>query len=163
RSFTGWIVRNPYVPATERTAPSRTPAFGSYFLARRHDGGSKTLLGVTGPLDLDRALDVILSQPATAGFVATKMYRAFVGLEPDEATAVDLAAAFRRDWSITSLVHAIVERPAFRSDAAVRTIARSPVEKLIGLAQATRTTRMNMQSALTTLKALGYVPFFAPN
>ncbi len=163
RAFTGWRVRNPYVPATERSAPSGTPEFGSYFLAPRHDGGGKTLLGVTGPLDLDRALDVILSQPATAGFVATKMYRAFVGLEPDEATGADLAATFRRDWSITSLVHAIVERPAFRSDAAVRTIARSPVEKLTGLAQATGTTRVNMQSALTTLRTLGYLPFFAPN
>jgi uncharacterized protein (DUF1800 family) len=166
RAFTGWIVRSPYVPATERAAPPGTPEFGSYFIARRHDGGTKTLLGVTGQLDLDHALDVILSQPATAIFVATKMYRAFVGLDPDEATVTDLAATFRRDWSITSLVHAIVERPAFRSDAAVRTITRSPVEKLVGLAQAAGGTTKNiknMRSALTTLYALGYLPFFAPN
>lgn len=163
RSFTGWLARLPYLAATERTAPESTPEFGSYLSERRHDAGTKTLLGATGPFDLDRALDVILSQPATARFVAAKLYRALVGLTPDAATVDALAAGFRSNWSITALVHAIVERPAFVSDAAVRAIARSPLEKLVGLAQATGTAKVKVGPALTALRTLGYLPFFAPN
>ncbi len=163
RSFTGWLARLSYSPATERSAPPATPEFGSYLLARRHDAGAKTLLGATGDFDLDGALDVILSQPATARFVAAKLYRALVGITPDTATVDALANGFRSDWSIIGLVHAIVGRPAFISDAAVRTIARSPLEKLVGLAEATGTARVKVGPALTALRTLGYLPFFAPN
>jgi uncharacterized protein (DUF1800 family) len=163
RSFTGWLARLPYSPGTERSVPANTPEYGSYLLARRHDAGPKTLLGATGTFDLDRALDVILSQPATARFIAAKLYRALVGLTPDAATVDALATRFRGDWSIIDLVHAIVERPDFVSDAAVRTIARSPLEKLVGLAEATGTKQIKVRPALTALRTLGYLPFFAPN
>ncbi len=163
RSFTGWIARLPYNRATERAAPASVPEFGSFLLAPRHDRGTKTLLGATGDFDLDAALDVILAQPATARFVAAKLYRALVGLQPDGGTVDTLAAGFRSDWSITALVHAIVERPAFVSDAAVRTIARSPLEKLVGLAEATGTANVKVRPALTVLRTLGYLPFFAPS
>ena len=106
---------------------------------------------------------MILSQPVTARFIAAKLYRALVGLTPDAATIDALATGFRSNWSITELVHAIVERPAFVSDDAVRTIARSPLEKLVGLAQATGTARVKVGPALTALRTLGYLPFFAPN
>ncbi len=146
RSFTGWIAKLPYLPATEKAAPSSTPDFGSYLLARRHDAEHKTLLGAGGTFDLDGALDVILAQPATARFVAAKLYVALVGLQPDAATVETLATAFRSGWSIMALVHAIVDTPAFRSDAAVRTIVRSPVEKLVGLAEATTTANIKVPS-----------------
>ncbi len=163
RSFSGWVPKLPYLPQTERFAPPGTPEFASYLLGVRHDSATKTLLGKTGEFDLDGALDVILSQPAAAGFVATKLFRALVGLAPDAATVDSLAAAFRKDWSITALVHAIVETPAFRSDAAVRTLVRSPLEKLVGIMQATRTRAVAVRPALVALHTLGYLPFFAPN
>ena len=47
-----------------------------------------------------------------------------------------LGDAFARDWSIMGLVEAITAEPAFTSDAAVRSKVRTPVEKLVGIAQA---------------------------
>jgi uncharacterized protein (DUF1800 family) len=163
RSFTGWLVRLPYLPATEKSAPAATPDFGSYLFGRRHDAEFKTLLGTRGRFDLDGALDVILGRPATARFIASKLYAALVGLPADAATVDRLATGFRAGWSIMTLVQSIVASPAFVSDDAVRTIVRSPVEKLVGLAQATGTKTVKVRPALTALRTLGYVPFFAPN
>src|SRR5207244_3625960 len=110
--------------------------WSAVFLPGRHDDGTKTLLGATGAFDMDGAIDVILEQPATARFVATKLYRDLVGLEPDDDTVTALAKDFRRDYEILPLVQAIVQRDAFTSDAAVRAKYRSPIEKLVGIVQA---------------------------
>ncbi len=163
RACTGWVVKLPRLAATERIAPPGTPEFGSFMIPRRHDAGNKTILGRTGAFDLDGALDVILGQPATASFVAGKLYNALVGAPPTDDTVNALAATFRRNWSITDLVHAIVQHPAFVADLSVRTIARSPVEKLVGLMQATGARNVSVRNALATLKRLAYVPFFVPN
>jgi uncharacterized protein (DUF1800 family) len=163
RACTGWVVRLPRLAATERAAPPGTPEFGSYTIPRRHDSGTKTLLGKTGAFDLDGALDVVLDQPATASFVAGKLYYALVGAPPADDTLKALAAGFRRDWSIVTLVHEIVQHPTFVADLSVRTIVRSPVEKLVGLMHATGATNLNVRAALRALQRLSYVPFFVPN
>ena len=62
-----------------------------------------------------------------------------------------------------TLVHAIVEHPAFNSDLSVRTIFRSPVEKLVGLMQAAGKQQLDLRATLSALRELAYVPFFAPN
>ncbi len=162
RSCTGWVVKLPRFQGTERAAPPGTPEFGSYLIRRRHDNGTKTLLGATGNFDLDSALDVVLSQPATARFVAGKLYTALVGAPPSPATLDKLAPTFAHDWSIMNLVVAITQHPAFLADLSVRTIPRSPVEKLVGVAQATNST-LEIRPALNGLKTLAYIPFFAPN
>jgi len=133
RAFTGWVVAIPGRPALARLG---APPWSAVFLPRRHDADTKTLLGTTAPLDMDGALDVILDQPETARFVATKLWRDLVGLDPDDATADALARNFRRDYEIRPLVQAIVQHDAFTSDAAVRSKYRSPVEKLVGIVQA---------------------------
>jgi uncharacterized protein (DUF1800 family) len=163
RACTGWLVKTPRFPQTERVAPPGTPEFGSYLFPRRHDDGTKTLLGATGNFDLDAALDVVLSKPATARFVAGKLYYALVGAPPAPATLDTLAPQFAKDWSVMKLVVAITEHPAFTADLSVRTITRSPVEKLVALLQATRTSDIAMGPALNALKTLAYIPFFAPN
>jgi uncharacterized protein (DUF1800 family) len=162
RSCTGWVVRLPRLPATERAAPAGTPEFGSYLIPYRHDNGTKTLLGATGNFDLDSALDVVLSNPATSRFIAGKLYSALVGAPPAPSTLDSLAAAFAHDWSIMHLVDAITGHPAFLADLSVRMITRSPVEKLVGVAQATNTVPA-IQPALNALRTLAYIPFFAPN
>ncbi len=162
RSCTGWVVKLPRYAGTERVAPPGTPDFGSYMIGRRHDNGTKTLLGATGNFDLDSALDVVLSKPATARFVAGKLYTALVGAPPAPATLDKLAPVFAHDWSIMNLVGAITQHPAFLAELSVRTITRSPVEKLVGVAQATNSP-IQIRPALNALKTLAYIPFFAPN
>ena len=44
----------------------------------QHDAGSKTVLGKTGHFDGVQVIDIILSKPVTAEFVATKIYKYFV-------------------------------------------------------------------------------------
>src|SRR5439155_11139906 len=170
RAFTGWVVAIP-----GRLNLSRLGApWSAVFIPRRHDTGTKTLLGATGSFDMDGALDVILEQPATSRFVTTKLYRDLVGLEPDDDTVTALAKDFRRDYEILPLVHAIVQHDAFTSDAAVRAKYRSPVEKLVGIVQAagapaTATARRPKDrspkdaGAARALRAMSYLPFVPPN
>jgi uncharacterized protein (DUF1800 family) len=165
RAFTGWVVA---VPDRPRLARLGAAPWSAVFVPRRHDGDVKTLLGTTAPLDMDGALDVLLEQPATARFVVTKLWRELVGLEPDDDTAVALARDFRRDWEIRPLVEAIVAHDAFTSDAAVRSKYRSPVEKLVGIVQASGAPaaparRKASIGPARALRAMSYLPFLPPN
>jgi uncharacterized protein (DUF1800 family) len=167
RAFTGWVVAIPDRPLLARLGAP----WSAVFLPRRHDADSKTLLGVTGALDMDAALDIVLDQPATAQFVAAKLWRDLVGLDPDDDTITALARDFRRDYEIRPLVEAIVQRDAFTSDAAVRAKYRSPVEKLVGIVQATGSTmpasstprRARDVGPARALRAMSYLPFLPPN
>jgi uncharacterized protein (DUF1800 family) len=165
RAFTGWVVAIPGRPLLARLGAE---PWSAVFVPRRHDAESKTLLGTTAPLDMNGALDVILDQPATARFVVAKLWRELVGLEPDDATVDALARAFRRDYEIQPLVEAIVAHDAFTSDAAVRSKYRSPVEKLVGIVQASgapQTTARRKQALgpARALRAMSYLPFVPPN
>ncbi|MGQ0802714.1 MAG: DUF1800 domain-containing protein [Actinomycetota bacterium] len=172
RAFSGWVVNVP----GRRFTRDDVPLWSAYFAPQRHDAGEKTLLGTTGALDMDGALDVILAEPATGRFVASKLYRELVGVEPDDKTAARLGDAFARDYAILPLVEAIVAEAAFTGDAAVRTKARTPVEKLIGLIQSVPGAtlaagqggngrgRNPQQSPLgRALRTMGYIPFVPPN
>ncbi len=114
---------------------------------------------------------MVLEQPATGTFIATKLYRTLVGREPSEATARHLGASFARDYKIMGLVDAIVRDPAFTSDLAVRTRVRSPVEKLVGIQQAAGRGaaapatggRRGPAAVVNVLRAADYVPFLPPN
>ena len=171
RAFSGWVVNAAGRPRT-RTG---IPLWSSFFVPQRHDGGEKTLLGTTGPLDMDGALDVILEQPATGRFVAAKLYRELVGTEPDDQTTARLGDAFARDYAILPLVEEIVTEEVFTDAATLRTKARTPVEKLVGLIQAvpdatfTATNqnggrRGQQQSPVgQALRTMSYIPFVPPN
>jgi len=171
RAFSGWVVNVP----GRRFTRTDVPFWSAYSVPQRHDGGEKTLLGTTGPLDMDGALDVILEQPATGRFIASKLYRELVGVDPDDRTAARLGDAFARDYAILPLLEAIVAEAAFTDDAAVGTKARTPVEKLVGLLQAmpgatlagqgrSGRGRNPAQSPLgQAVRTMGYIPFVPPN
>jgi len=160
RACSGWVVK---LPGRPRLARLPGAPFDPVFVPARHDSGTKRLLGRTGAFDLDGALDVVLAQPDTARFVAGKLYRELVGLEPDTETVRRLGAEFARGYEILGLVRAIAAEPAFLSDAAVRTRVRTPVEKLVALLQATGASATTMRPAVAALLAVGYVPFNPPN
>ena len=62
RAFTGWT----------------NDVLAFKFDADQHDAGEKTFLGRTGAFNGDQIIDIILAQPVTAEFVASKIYRYFV-------------------------------------------------------------------------------------
>src|SRR5262249_58124034 len=75
--------------------------------------------------------------PSTARFITTKLYREIVGLDPPRATVDRLAKAFRANYEIMPLVESIAHDDAFVDDTAVRVKYRTPIEKLVGIVQAT--------------------------
>jgi uncharacterized protein (DUF1800 family) len=153
RAFTGWVVNVPGRFVERLGAP-----WDAGFVARRH---------------MDGALDVILDHPSTAKFVSAKIYRELVGLEPVPATVDRLAKQFRRDYQIMPLVEDIVHDDAFASDDAVRAKYRTPVEKLVGILQATGTDAAGLgpggprqagnRSVSTALRTMSFLPFVPPN
>jgi uncharacterized protein (DUF1800 family) len=175
RSFTGWVVNLAGRPFSERLTRAGAAPWTSIFIPQRHDAGEKTLLGTTGALDLDGALDVILSNPSTGRFVAKKLYRELVGLDPDDATTKRLGDAFARDYAVMGLAEAIIAEPAFTAPGGIRARVRTPVEKLIGILQAggdpslnpaapRRRGRNRADSGVgRALRTIGYIPFVPPN
>ena len=98
RAFTGW-----------------TDAEGRFrFNRRQHDDGEKTVLGVTGRLDGDDVIDILLTQPACARFLATRLLRYFEGVEPDDARIDRYARVLRAgDYDIARFLEHLLEDPDF--------------------------------------------------
>ena len=79
RAFTGWIDDD----------------LAFRFDTSKHDGRDKTFLGRTGPFDGVDVLDIILAQPATSVYIATKIYRFFVRDDPSPELQAHLGALLR--------------------------------------------------------------------
>jgi len=62
----------------------------------------KTVFGITGPLDADGAIDLILQQPAAATHLSQKLLRGFVHPDP-KPLHVDYFASrlLEHDWEIS--------------------------------------------------------------
>ncbi len=167
QSFSGWIANLPGVAATDRLTALGIAPWTAAFIPRRHDDSVKTLLGRRGDFDLDQALDIILEQPATGTFIATKLYRQLVGRAPSHATATKLGKSFANDYHILNLVEAITADPVFTADEAVRARVRTPVEKLNGALQAAgknlSTVGPRGNVAANVLRTINYLPFLPPN
>lgn len=98
----------------------------------RHDDGVKTVLGRSGNFDGVQVIDIILAQPATADFLAGKIYRYFVRDELSPALQRQLGAALRDGgYRIAPLLETIFLSRDFYSDAAVGTRIKPPVELVV--------------------------------
>ncbi len=89
RAFTGWTVRQ-MIP--------RYP-YGFYETEfvhddSDHDASKKRFLGEEGEFDGEELIDIIVRQPATARFVARKIYNFFVSETPDDESEAELAQAY---------------------------------------------------------------------
>ena len=97
RAFTGWSI---------------DPASGEYlFRPRIHDSGEKTVLGRKGNFRGEDVLDILLAQPATAQYVAARLWREFVSPQPDAAQLERVARVFRASgYDIRSALRALHDR-----------------------------------------------------
>jgi uncharacterized protein (DUF1800 family) len=160
RAFTGWIVLRPGGRA-ERLIDGEP--WSAQLIPFRHDSGTKTLLGQTGTYNSAEAIGILLEHPSTAAYVGGKLFNELVGWWPNEDQSNRIATAFRRDYSTTDLVAAIVAEPAFLSEAAIGARVRSPLEKVVGIAQAFGLGNRAQRWVEYALQTLGYVPFVPPN
>jgi len=89
RCLTGWTIERRFMSGF-RPDKGITPFGKLRFVPEWHDDGEKTVLGHkvpagSGPGDLERVLDILVSHPSCARFITTKLSRYVVG---DEADAV---------------------------------------------------------------------------
>ena len=119
RAFTGWSL--------DRNT--------GQFVFRRfiHDDGMKTVLNRTGTLDGDQVLDILLAQPATAEFIARKLWREFVSPDPDAAAVRRIAERFRNSrYDIKVALHGIFTSDAFYASENRAVLVKSPIELVVG-------------------------------
>ena len=116
RAFTGWT----------------NDALAFRFDAAQHDDGEKTFLGRTGPLNGEDIIDVILAQPATAEYVAGKLYRFFVREEAAGAVTAELGRSFRDSgYQLKPLLKRILLSRDFYSPPSVATQIKTPVHLVV--------------------------------
>jgi uncharacterized protein (DUF1800 family) len=163
RAFTGWVVNEPDGEAGALPFPN-VAAWTGVLDPERHDPAMKVVLGTTGLIDMDAAIDLLLDHPATGPHVAAKLYRELVGVAADDNTAQRLGALFRRDYAVIPLVEAIVAEPAFTSDEAIRAKVRTPLEKAATVLQGLpRVADAPPETVSWMLDKLAYLPLHAPN
>jgi hypothetical protein len=98
----------------------------------QHDDGQKTLLGHTGPLAGQDVLDIILAQPATANFIAGKLYRFFVRDDLSPQFQQKLGGLLRsNNYEIAPFLETVFLSRDFYSPSSVGTHIKGPVELIV--------------------------------
>ena len=102
------------------------------FNEHEHDGARKVFLSRSGEFDGEDIIAMIMEQPATAEYIAGKIYRFFVRTELSTELQSELGSVLRAaDYEIATLLETIFLSKDFYSDASVGTHIKSPVELAI--------------------------------
>ena len=119
RAFTGWSIEL---------------ETGEYLFRRRqHDDAEKTVLGRSGNLRGEDVLDILLAQPATAEFVAAKLWREFVSPQPDPAGVARVAGVFRASgYDTRSALRTLLMTEEFWAPENRAALIKSPAELVAG-------------------------------
>lgn len=161
KALTGWVVNVPYARQAERFLSDHDP-WEAVYIPFRHSRGSTNVLGVRGNHQPADVLDILLDRPETAVFVSGKLWLELVGTEPDAATVARLAEVFRKDYKIMPLVEMIVADPAFVADEVIRVKVRTPVERLVAVAQGFGGGEIDERIGYS-LHGMAYLPFNPPS
>jgi uncharacterized protein (DUF1800 family) len=147
RAFTGWGQVN-----------------GRYhFDPERHDDGKKRVLGVTGRLDGDDVVEILLKQPVCARHVAHALLAYFEGREPEPERLESYAAELGDSgYRIDVFLRSLFLDPEFYSERVRAGRVSSPLDFLVGSAR-----RLGVAPEPRVLvkgaKLLGQELFFPPS
>jgi Protein of unknown function (DUF1800) len=98
----------------------------------QHDGGEKTVLGHTGPLGGQEVLEIILAQPATANFIAGKLYRFLVRDDLSPQFQDRLGDLMRsNNYEIAPFLRTVFLSRDFYSAASAGAHIKGPVEVIV--------------------------------
>lgn len=98
----------------------------------KHDTGDKHFLGRSGNFDGVEIIDIILEQPITAEFIASKLYRYFVSDELDPSLATALGNTLRdADYNLADFLEVLFTSRAFYDDAVIGSRIKGPVEFVV--------------------------------
>ncbi len=140
RSFTGWTIDNAEYMSIRASRDSFWP-YGRIDWQFRyrdddHDDTEKTFLGHTGTFDGQEIIDIIVRQPATAHYVASKLYNFFVSDRPDEDSIGILADEFTRsEGDIRSVMRCLFMSDFFSHESVRLGRVKSPAELVGGTAR----------------------------
>lgn len=130
-----------------------------------HDQTAKTVLDVTGNLDQIGFANAVLARPASAQFVAIRLYHQFVSNgDPDGATVARLVSAYGSRRDLNALLQTMFTDPSFAGAADSYVIG--PVEWLVGVLRALGvpvSDDATVKRLLAGLRRLGQLPFFPPD
>jgi len=162
RCLTGWVLRR-----SDDHDQTDADAATAVLRPTRHDDTVKTFLGSTGNFGAHDYVDIVLAQPASAPFVASRVWARLIShTAPDPTTLKVLTDAYGPERRIDQLVGAALDSSAFRDEAS--SLVKEPVLWLVGLLRAlgvpaTAITDKVADRLLTGLHGLGEVPFVPPN
>ena len=140
------------------------PAEQFRFVAGQFDPSDKTFLGKTGPWRGDQVVDIILSQPQCAKFIATKIWRFFAYDDPAPLLNDALGEQLLRcKYELKPFMKIVLSSQEFFSPQARKSIIKSPVQFLV---QGQRTLGLPLptgRSLVFIYRQLGQTPFYPPN
>ena len=146
--FTGWGLENPKQGASFE------------FDERRHEPGSKTVLGTTihegGQREGLEVLHILATSPATAYFVCGKLAVRFVSDDPPAALVDRMADSFLGSHGdIRTVLRTMFHSPEFWSPQVERAKVKTPEEFLISAVRASGAQVSNPQALVAALNKLG--------
>lgn len=136
RAFTGWSIHymgiggeTDYAKLAEQLARQGRSPLSFCIVPDLHDETPKTIFGKTANYDGDGVLDLLLEQPRTSEFIASKVAAWFVDGALDPAFVASLAKTFREsNYEIKPLLRAIAKSDAFWSAKNVAVRPKSPID-----------------------------------
>lgn len=150
RAFTGWSLER-------ETGEFRFRPF-------LHDDGEKTFMGRTGRFNGTDIIEIVLTKPRVAEYIAEKAWREFVFEQPDAAEVKRIAARFRAaDYEIEVLVRELLLSPHFWAAENRARLVRSPVELIVGTLRQFDLPQPDDRILVLLGRALGQEPFNPPN
>lgn len=183
KCFTGWTIADPRgyrraaaydIKGTENRALERIQRFVGvpddiesgefYFNSRWHEGGAKNVLGQKvdegGVKDGLKVIDILVSSPATAKYIARKLAVKFVSDTPSDALVGRVADAFQKsNGDIKTTLKALFSDKEFFAPENYRAKIKSPFELAVSSIR-TLGADTNASPALAAmLNKLGEVPY----
>jgi uncharacterized protein (DUF1800 family) len=148
--FTGWTI----------LPPQQGGGFQFQFEERRHEPGTKTVLGKTikenGMNEGLEVLHMLATSPATAKFVSTKLAVRFVSDDPPAALVDRMAQSFlASDGDIKTVLRTMFDSPEFWAPAAERSKVKTPEEFVVSAVRASGATVNNSLALVQALDKLG--------
>ncbi|HUR98552.1 MAG TPA: DUF1800 domain-containing protein [Pyrinomonadaceae bacterium] len=183
RAFTGWTIADPRgyrrsaadmikgnedrrLARLQKVAgvPDGVESGEFYFNERRHDNGTKVVLGQKieegGMKDGLKVIDILVKSPATAKFIARKLAVKFVSDSPSDGLVKRVAEAFTKSsGDIKTTLRALFSDKEFFAPENYRAKIKTPFELAISSIRALGAETNGGPAMLAMLNKLGEVPY----
>ena len=130
---------------------------------RRHDDGTKNILGVSGNHGPEEAVEIIVADSGCESFIVARLWSKLAfPIAPDSEIAESLRSSFSgRD--IPTLLGAIFRHPEFVASSSTDGLVKQPLEYFAGACRALGLRPSELRGATRLLRDLNQLPFSPPS